>query len=1070
MTLNVKFDPILGKLRESDVGLVSFASVSIPDPLVINNLSVKSTASFNLIKSNTLYASTISTGNLTANNIAIASVASINLIHANSILASTATLGYTHISTIDWNLTSGVTLTVEGQMNWDSTNQTVVVGMAGGNVDVALGMETLFPKRVVNSTATLMPKGTVVYINGVSGNDPTVTRAIATADMSSAFTLGMTSEDIGSGQKGWVTTFGEIAGLNLSAYTGGDTLYLSGVSAGMFTNTPQLAPYHYVRVGTVVKATPDGSLVVNVINGYELNELHNVAISSLVSGQILQSGVSNLWYNVTPNFIPTASYPSLGSLAVLNSLSYTSLTNQPSLGSLAQQNTVDYVTQVTSKPSLGSLAILNSLSYTSLLNLPSLGSLAILNSLSYTSLTNLPSLGSFAVLNELSYYSLISKPSLGSLAPLNAVTQTYLPSNVSFNIIYTNGIANNSTISTNILNSNTINVTSITADSISSNLIYGNTASLLTGNIINLNVASTASINKIYTNSLNASTASINTLYASNISVSYLNGYVISGQNTGDQILPVYGNGADGYVDFNSNNTYSFATFNGAVPYTYTLTRDVFAEGININASVTVITAGYKLIANSYISNEGTIHNSGSNATGTTAGAGGLGGFYKAGGTGATGLLAASAGANGTAQATPTANTWVGGVGGKGGQGRATNTTFTGGQITTANMTVPANADGGSRVTSNFISYLTRYIVGATNWQMTPSVGGGSGAKSTTGTTATSGAGGGGGGICFVAAPIITGNGYISANGGNGGDATGTGGTFGGGGGGGGGVACVVSKSIDPTITVEAIGGYGGQSVIGTNGTLPITIANGTNTTATTTMTITPTTMLNQDSLYFLTFHLNITGGIGGSGINGITSGYGLTWRQVSGSRVAYATIASPTRVQETWYGIYEPTAGVPDPDLVDNNVITVYLSDQNTAARAILDEVQNVDAGNVYNPGTGTFFDPVTTNIGTNSSNSATTLTVTLASAPTSGNLVYSVFTRAGGTAPVAGTNNTLVNNQTTAPLMVSEVNTTGQQANAMSHTTAAAIAGFSVEVTKTGLTPTGYDGWNGKVIRIYG
>jgi hypothetical protein len=84
---------------------------------------------------------------------------------------------------------------------------------------------------------------------------------------------------------------------------------------------------------------------------------------------------------------------------------------------------------------------------------------------------------------------------------------------------------------------------------------------------------------------------------------------------------------------------------------------------------------------------------------------------------------------------------------------------------------------------------------------------------------------------------------------------------------------------------------------------------------------------------------------------------------------------------------------------------------------------------------------------------------------------MVYSVFTRSGGTAPVAGANNTLVNNQTVAPIMVSEVNTTGQQANAMSHTTAAAIAGFSVEISKTvNGANEGSEGWNGKVVRIFG
>lgn len=300
----------------------NYPATGVIDSLVVNNLSVNSTASINVAYFNKIYASTISTGYITTNNLAVTSLASINHIRANSLIASTATLGLTHISTIDWNLTSGATVTQEGQMNWDANQQTAVIGMAGGNVDLALGMETLFPRRVRNSTGSTMAKGTVVYINGVSGNTPTVERAIATSDMSSAFTLGMTAEDIANTATGWVTTFGELTGINLSAYTGGDTLYLSAATAGAFTNVPQSAPNHYVRVGTVVKATTDGALVVNVINGYELNELHNVAITSLASGQIIMSGASNLFYNRS---LTSVLPPSVSALASLTDVSFQSL-------------------------------------------------------------------------------------------------------------------------------------------------------------------------------------------------------------------------------------------------------------------------------------------------------------------------------------------------------------------------------------------------------------------------------------------------------------------------------------------------------------------------------------------------------------------------------------------------------------------------------------------------------------------------------------------------------------------------------------------------------------------------
>ena len=277
------FDPILGKLRNSDIGFISL--VSFADPFIINNLKVNSTASINLLN--------VNNGNFI--NLTASSLASFNTLLGNSAFLSTATIGNMGLVNLQWDLVNG-NGTAEGQMSWDAVNQTVTLGMAGGNVDVALGLETLFPKRVRNSTGSTMPKGTAVYINGVSGNTVTIERAIATSDMTSAYTLGLTAESIADGATGWVTTFGELTGINLSAYTGGDTLYLSPASLGLFTNVKPIAPDHYVRLGTVVKATTDGILVVNVINGFETDELHDVQLSSLASGHILISNGS-LWQN-----------------------------------------------------------------------------------------------------------------------------------------------------------------------------------------------------------------------------------------------------------------------------------------------------------------------------------------------------------------------------------------------------------------------------------------------------------------------------------------------------------------------------------------------------------------------------------------------------------------------------------------------------------------------------------------------------------------------------------------------------------------------------------------------------
>lgn len=199
------------------------------------------------------------------------------------------------------------------------------------------------------------------------------------------------------------------------------------------------------------------SLVNEVVSFASLGSLavmNQLSFTSLLN----QPSLSSLAFQATIDYTTAqlTNKPALGSLAVMNQLSFTSLTNQPSLSSLAFQATIDYTSaQLTNKPALGSLAVMNQLSFTSLTNQPSLSSLAFQATIDYTSaqLTNKPSLGSLAVMNQLSFSSLLNQPSLGSLAYLSSISQIHLPSTASFNNLTVNGIQVNSTASINQIRS-----------------------------------------------------------------------------------------------------------------------------------------------------------------------------------------------------------------------------------------------------------------------------------------------------------------------------------------------------------------------------------------------------------------------------------------------------------------------------------------------------------------------------------------------------------------------------------------------------------------------------------------
>jgi hypothetical protein len=158
---------------------------------------------------------------------------------------------------------------------------------------------------VKNSTASPMTKGQVVYVSGADGNNPTVSLAIATSEAGSSKTIGVLKQGLAVGASGYVITDGLLEGLNTnSAGAAGDTIWLSPTTAGGVVygtaNKPS-APNHMVFIGYVLrKNTNNGKIFVKIQNGFELQELHNVAISNPVTGQVLKyNATTQLWSNDT---------------------------------------------------------------------------------------------------------------------------------------------------------------------------------------------------------------------------------------------------------------------------------------------------------------------------------------------------------------------------------------------------------------------------------------------------------------------------------------------------------------------------------------------------------------------------------------------------------------------------------------------------------------------------------------------------------------------------------------------------------------------------------------------------
>ena len=190
-------------------------------------------------------------------------------------------------------------------MRWNDSDGTLDLGLKGGNVTLQVGQEQVL--RVVNKTATninlLEANYQAVRVTGAQGQRLKVDLAQATNDSLSAETIGLVTETINNNQEGFITTSGLVRGINTTGslqsetWADGDIVYLSATTAGNITNIKPVAPNHLIIIGYVVSAhITQGSIFVKIDNGYELDELHNVLITSVQKGDNLEYN-GTLWIN-----------------------------------------------------------------------------------------------------------------------------------------------------------------------------------------------------------------------------------------------------------------------------------------------------------------------------------------------------------------------------------------------------------------------------------------------------------------------------------------------------------------------------------------------------------------------------------------------------------------------------------------------------------------------------------------------------------------------------------------------------------------------------------------------------
>ena len=150
---------------------------------------------------------------------------------------------------------------------------------------------------VKNTSGSAMTKGQAVYVNGATGTNVTIQLATATSEVGSSKTLGLLAQDLANNAFGYVIESGFLGTIDTSAATAGASVWLGDTPGSRVYNAPPAEPSHSVFLGIVARSNlNNGEILVQVQNGYELNELHDVSAASPSDGDIIQYKTSSsLW-------------------------------------------------------------------------------------------------------------------------------------------------------------------------------------------------------------------------------------------------------------------------------------------------------------------------------------------------------------------------------------------------------------------------------------------------------------------------------------------------------------------------------------------------------------------------------------------------------------------------------------------------------------------------------------------------------------------------------------------------------------------------------------------------------
>ncbi|HOO43426.1 MAG TPA: hypothetical protein PKU69_00005, partial [Bacillota bacterium] len=207
--------------------------------------------------------------------------------------------GQTAIEFTQYNTSTSETTDTIGKIVWDASKNTLSVALSASHI-YNFGEQLVV--YVLNKTGATLTKGTPVYVYGEfasSGKVLVDKLSYAPADYPKALKIaGVMAENVANNGSGFVIFRGLATGLDMSAYSVGDNLYI-GSTAGTLTNVVPTSPNIKAAIGMVINnSATEGTLLVSRSVHHNLSNLSDVLISSASNLDVLAyDSVNARWRN-----------------------------------------------------------------------------------------------------------------------------------------------------------------------------------------------------------------------------------------------------------------------------------------------------------------------------------------------------------------------------------------------------------------------------------------------------------------------------------------------------------------------------------------------------------------------------------------------------------------------------------------------------------------------------------------------------------------------------------------------------------------------------------------------------